>query len=241
MDHYPVGVLCDYLAEQPRVWIRLAAKRLNADWQLSLFEVVVTEPPPGWRRQRWSYGRAVFVASTPAGKSVARWLERARIVLPSLSIELELDGSADVERRDSNSLQGIYQQLPWPTREWKVNTRNSSGQAFQDELIAADTPAFISFDQAAAAFLRDAVEAKPQFLWPRDRRPPAGSACPHRPCAAASDRGRGQGERRAATPHLAHARRCRRRSYQAALAANPRGSPTSDRGTGQRCMARPSS
>jgi hypothetical protein len=151
MDSHPVSVLSDYLTGQTRVWVRVAANRLDGDWQLSLLEITVGEPPPGWRRQRWSYEHAVFVASAPSGPTVARWLERHRIALPSLSIKLALEGSVGVEPRDSK-FQGIYQQLPWPTREWTVYLLDSSGQRLHDELVAADTPAFINFDQAAAAF-----------------------------------------------------------------------------------------
>jgi hypothetical protein len=162
MRRHPVSVLSDYLAAQPRVWVRAAANRLDGDWQLSLLEVTVCEPPPGWRRQCWSYERAVFVASAPAGKTAARWLARQRITLRSLSIKLQLEGSVGVERRDSN-FQGIYQQLSWPTREWNVHVRDSSGQMLHGELVAADSPAFISFDQAAAAFFGVPVKPNRNF------------------------------------------------------------------------------
>jgi hypothetical protein len=68
-----------------------------------------------------------------------------------LSIKVPLDGSVDLERRDSN-FQGIYERLQWPTREWKVYAHNTSGQMLHDELVAVATPAFMNFDQAAAAF-----------------------------------------------------------------------------------------
>jgi hypothetical protein len=158
MDRHPVSLLMDYLSTQPRVWVRAAANRLDGDWQLSLLEVTVGEPPPGWRRQRWNYEHAVFVASAPAGRTVAMWLARERIALPSPSIKLQLEGSVGVERRDSR-FQGIYQQLPWPTQEWTVYVGGSSGQVLHDELVAANTPVFISFDHAAAAFF--CVPVKP--------------------------------------------------------------------------------
>jgi hypothetical protein len=151
MEMHPISALSAYLVVQQRVWVRVGASRLDGDWQLSLLEVTVDEAPPSWRRGRWSYERAVFVASKPAGATVARWLERGRISLPSLSIEVPTDGSVGVERRDSN-FQGIYEQLPWPAREWTVRLRDNSGQTLHGELVAADAPAFISFDQAAAAF-----------------------------------------------------------------------------------------
>lgn len=146
-----VSMLVDYLTEQPRVWLRAAAIRPDGEWRLSVLEVTVGEPSPGWRRQRWSYEHAVFVASAPAGRTVAGWFARELLTLRPPSIKLQFDGSVGVERRNSR-FQGIYQQLPWPTREWTVYLRDRSGQMLHGELVAADAPAFITFDLAAAAF-----------------------------------------------------------------------------------------
>lgn len=154
--------LAAYLAEQPRVWVRVGASRRDGDWQLSLLEVTVEEAPPSWRRGRWSYEHATFVASKPAGATVSRWLEHGRISLPSLKIEMAVDGSVTFERRDSN-FQGIYEPLPWPTREWIAHFRDNSGQTIHDELVAADAPAFITFDQAAAAFFGVALKPNRNF------------------------------------------------------------------------------
>jgi hypothetical protein len=158
METQPLRTLATYLGEQTRVWVRVGANRLTDIWQLSLLEVTVGEAPPCWRRGRWDYERAVFLASNPTGGTVARWLLAKRISLPSLSIKLAIDDSVGVDRRDSNFV-GIYEPLPWPTREWTVRFHDSSGQMLHDELVAADAPAFINFDQAAAAFF--GVEAKP--------------------------------------------------------------------------------
>jgi hypothetical protein len=61
------------------VWVRLAAVRPQDAWQLSVLEVTLGEAPPGWDRRCWEYERAVFIASAPAGTTVARWLEGSRI------------------------------------------------------------------------------------------------------------------------------------------------------------------
>lgn len=163
MDRQPISVLSSYLAAQQRVWVRLAARR-NDDgaWDLSLLEVTTGEPPPSWRRQRWSYARAVFIASTPAGTTVARWLARARISLPSLSIGLSLQETVGVERHAS-SFQGIYEQLPWPNVEWKVDRSDNSGYMQHGELIAPNTPAFFNFDQAATEFFGVPLEPSRNF------------------------------------------------------------------------------
>jgi hypothetical protein len=54
VERQTVSALSEYLVAQRRVWVRLAANRLEADWQLALLEVTVGEPPPSWRRQRWA-------------------------------------------------------------------------------------------------------------------------------------------------------------------------------------------
>jgi hypothetical protein len=151
MDTHTVSKLAEYLRSQDRVWVRFAASLVEDAWQLALLEVITGESPLGWRRVRWSYEHATFIASSPAGATVAGWLERQRIALHSPTIKTPLEGSVSVERRESN-FQGIYQKLPWPTREWEVHIPHSSGQVPHGELVAADTPAFMSFDQAAAAF-----------------------------------------------------------------------------------------
>lgn len=151
MDNRPVDELVEHLRGQQRVWVRLAASRRDDAWQLALLEVTTGESPPGWHRQSWRYERAVFLATAPVGTTVAGWLEHQRIALRSLAIKLPLEGSVSVERRESN-FRGIYQKLPWPTYEWTAQLPNSSGQMLHGELVAADTPAFMGFDQAAAAF-----------------------------------------------------------------------------------------
>ncbi len=122
-------------------------------WQLSLLEVTLTEPPPGWTRQSWLYERAHFVAAAPAGATVARWLERGRIRLKPISLAISVAGSnVQVERRQSRFI-GIFQPLPWPSVEWKVYVEDAQNrQMLHGELVAADAPAFLSYDLAASAF-----------------------------------------------------------------------------------------
>lgn len=152
-ENRPLSDLTDRLREAPRVWVRLAANRPQDDWQLSLLEVTLGEAPPGWKRQRWSYERAVFVASAPAGATVARWLERGRISMKPVSLAIAPGDRAQVERRQSR-FAGIFQALPWPSIVWTVNVRDEATQMLHDELVADDAPAFLTFDLAATAFFR---------------------------------------------------------------------------------------
>src|ERR1700761_812252 len=111
MEMKPLAALLEFLTDQPKVWVRLAASRRDDVWVLAVLEVTTGEAPPGWRRVCWRYEHAAFVGSRPAGKTVARWLERGRAALPSLSVPISVDDSVSVERRDSG-FRGIYEPLP---------------------------------------------------------------------------------------------------------------------------------
>ncbi len=149
-ENRPLSDLTERLRKEPRVWVRLAANRPQEDWQLSLLEVTLGEAPPGWKRQRWSYERALFAASAPAGATVARWLERGRISMKSVSLPIAPGDRAQVERRQSRFV-GIFEALPWPSIVWTVNVRDETSQMLHDELVADDAPAFLTFDLAARA------------------------------------------------------------------------------------------
>ena len=73
-----------------------------------------------------------------------------KIRIASISMPLDLDGSAHGERRDSNA-RGTFQTLAWPAHNWSLHLRENPKEGSQDELVADGMPAFISFDQAAAA------------------------------------------------------------------------------------------
>jgi Putative DNA-binding domain len=145
--------LLSRLRGERRVWVRVAANRPLDEWQLSLLEITVGESPPGWKRQSWIYERAHFVAAAPSGATVARWLDRGRLRLKPIALAVTVsDSQVQVERRQSEWI-GIFQTLPWPSIEWKVYVQDAQNrQMLHDELVAADAPAFLSFDLAAAAF-----------------------------------------------------------------------------------------
>lgn len=146
-----LGELIERLRAERRVWLRLAANCSQGDWQLALLEVTLGEAPPGWRRQSWEYERALFIAWAPAGATVARWLERGRISMKSVSLQLAPQDQVQTERRQSR-FAGVFQALPWPSIQWTVYVRDQTPQMFHGELVADDAPAFISFDFAASAF-----------------------------------------------------------------------------------------
>lgn len=147
----PRAALVERLKSEPRVWLRLAANRPQEEWQLSLLEVTIGEPPPSWSRRRWDYDRAVFIASTPAGATVARWLERGRILHNSVSLPFDVADRVTAERRQSR-FSGIFEALPWPSVVWTVHVRSDTQQMLHGELVADNAPAFLSFDLAAQTF-----------------------------------------------------------------------------------------
>ncbi len=146
-----MGELLEALAAERRVWVRVAASCPASEWELRLLEVATGAAPPTWRRRRWEYRRAIFLAMAPAGRTVAGWLERSRVNPRPLSLALTLHDQVQVERRDSR-FAGAFEAFPWPTRIWTVSTDGDGRGSVQGELIAADAPAFINFDQAAAEF-----------------------------------------------------------------------------------------
>jgi hypothetical protein len=151
MDQRTLIALIEHLKGESRVWVRLAACRPDIDWQLSLLEITTGEPPAGSRRSRWRYSWAAFIGSAPAGNTAARWLERGRVSLYSVSCALNVSDPIHVEWRESRA-RGIYEVVGWPTHVWTVQRGGNPLNIPQRELVAADAPAFVSFDQAAAAF-----------------------------------------------------------------------------------------
>ena len=148
MPNVTLDSLVARVADEPRVWVRVATSRPVDEWQLALLEVTLGEPPPRWRRCRWEYGRAVFAASAPNGKTVAGWLKCRRIPRIPLSLPLNLSTLVQVERRHSGFV-GTLEPLPWPSDVWTVNVTPHAPGMLQGELVADNAPAFLSFDHAA--------------------------------------------------------------------------------------------
>jgi hypothetical protein len=151
MASRPLSDLIDLLGATPRVWLRIAASKPEDDWRLALFEVTLGGAPPTWRRERWIYPRAAFIAASPAGTTVAKWLERRRLSLRPFALELGVAEPLTVQRHGSR-FPTTFETLPWPTREWTLQRGASFGNPVHDELVAPDAPAFLGYDQAAAAF-----------------------------------------------------------------------------------------
>lgn len=151
MDTRSLSALVERLTRERRVWVRLAASRPEEDWQLAALDVTIGDRPPTWRRQRWLYRRAAFIASAPAGKTVAGWLTRGQISLKPVIIRFEVVDPVHVERHGGR-FAGRFDALPWPTYEWTVHLQGETSYVQHEELVASDAPVFFNFDQAAPSF-----------------------------------------------------------------------------------------
>jgi hypothetical protein len=151
IENRPLAALINRLEAESRVWLRIAATQTDHEWRINLVEATLGDPPPGWRRRRWRYPRARFVAATRPGTTVATWLKEGRLRLRPPVAALDLAGWVQVERRES-AFASAFQPLPWPSVVWTVGTNSDVKAVPHDELVAADAPAFLSFDQAATVF-----------------------------------------------------------------------------------------
>ena len=66
--------ILDYIADQPAVWVRVAAVKVNDDWQQAILELTSGAPPTSWKLQEFIYDDALFLAAKRKGSVVARWL-----------------------------------------------------------------------------------------------------------------------------------------------------------------------
>jgi hypothetical protein len=156
--------LTERLNVERRVWVRVVAIRPDTDWQLALLEVTLGEAPPSWRRCRWRYPRAVFIASALSGRTVATWLTRERLALRPPSVAIRTRGSLHVERHDSR-FAGLLEALPWPSIDWTTSVEDAPTQALQGSLVATDAPAFLGYDYAVAGFLGVQYSSNRSFSW----------------------------------------------------------------------------
>lgn len=151
MDNLPLSTLVARLRDQRRVCVRLAVTRPETDWQLVLLDITLGQSPPRWRRQKWLYPRAAFIASARAGSTVARWLAKQQISTESVSLGFELHDSVNMERRDSRFV-GLFEPLEWPSWNWTVSIQGQHNTTVHDALVAEDAPTFVGFQQAASSF-----------------------------------------------------------------------------------------
>jgi hypothetical protein len=152
MENRPLSDMVGALRAEDTVWIRLAGHRATDAWGLALLEITAGEEPPEFRRETWLYHGAAFTAAPVRGSVVAGWLEQGQISHGRLQLAIaDLPTHVTVERRDSG-FAGAFSTLAWPSIVWSVGLSNQYTNQFRGDLVADDAPAFLEFDQAAAAF-----------------------------------------------------------------------------------------
>jgi len=152
MENRPLADLVAALGAEDTVWVRLAGHRSADGWGLALLEITATEEPPEFERVTWLYEGAVFTALPQRGSTVAGWVEQRQVNQGRLELGIaDLPTHVTVERRDSG-FAGAFSTLAWPSIVWAVGLANQYSHQFRGDLVADDAPAFLEFDQAAAAF-----------------------------------------------------------------------------------------
>jgi Putative DNA-binding domain len=141
---------------EPAAWVRLAAIRSQDLWIVRLLEVTTGKAPAHWKRVRWEYPHAVFLASRRKGTTVAKWLRTRRAVIRPYRLSFqEMSSIASWERRESRwSEWGMLRSLTWPTEVWRISrTEDTTHPTPSSELISPSAPSFISFEAASACLL----------------------------------------------------------------------------------------
>jgi hypothetical protein len=152
MENRPLEDLIAAVRATETVWIRLAGRRSDDSWGLALLEITAGEEPPAFERATWLYEAAAFTAAPQRGSTVADWLAQRKINQGRLELAIaDLPTHVTVERRDSG-FAGAFSTLAWPSVVWAVGLANQYTHQFRGDLVADDAPAFLEFDQAAAAF-----------------------------------------------------------------------------------------
>ena len=147
-----LNMLLEELSSAETAWVRLAASR-EQKWEIRFLEVVTGEAPPGWRRTRWVYPRAMFLGTSRSGETVANWLRNRRVVVRPHTLSLEgMSEHTYVDHRESG-WGGLYEPLNWPSDEWRVSFRQEFQGQPPEDLVADQAPSFITFDVAAACLL----------------------------------------------------------------------------------------
>jgi len=110
----------------------------------------------------WEYEHAVLGALEASGETVASWFAAGQIELGSVTVAFTPQQGIHPERRDSRA-SGMYEPLPWASITWRTVTTDTTSGVLHEALVAAGAPAFVNFDQAAAAFFRTPHQVNRRF------------------------------------------------------------------------------
>lgn len=141
----------DHVAAQPVVWLRLAAVRVNEEWQQSVLELTTGEAPPSWKRDELHYDQAIFLSDRRKGTVVASWLRKKEVRLSGYRVKLpQLPAGVFQPQRHDSRASGQFEQLPWPSVVITIGSMSLTQSEPQDVLAAEGYPTFFNFYAAAA-------------------------------------------------------------------------------------------
>lgn len=150
--------LLGLVGDQERLWVRVAAACVGGTWTALAYDLVGPLPPPHWEDRTWRYPDAVFHAVSEDGPVVARWLAAGQISLDGLAVSLPglpreaRNHQVAVTGLASRQSWGGHEALPWPANSYELSSFAQPQPSPQDMLIACDSPSFLRFGNAVAAF-----------------------------------------------------------------------------------------
>ena len=144
---------------QERIWVRIGAALKDKTWTVLAFDAVALAQPPDWEERTWKYPGVVFGAFVENGQNIADWLETGKVIFGNLEValpDLPLENpNATIQAYGLASCQSSDSHMPltWPTTSYTLPRSGGGSYVPTEMLIAEGAPSFLSFLDAAAAFL----------------------------------------------------------------------------------------
>jgi hypothetical protein len=139
---------------EPAVWLRLAAARVNGEWQETHMEITGGVAPPRFTTRRWNYDEALFLSFEISGSQMAEWLRQGAVMTDDVTVRLPtVPAGQTVQwyRRSSRQAYGGWETLGWPMTSYQLAGQPLTTGRGSGALIG-DGPSFVRFAEAVASF-----------------------------------------------------------------------------------------
>lgn len=136
------------------VWLRLAAARVNGEWQETHMEITGGVAPPRFTTRRWNYDEALFLSFEISGSPMAEWLRQGAVMTDDVTVRLPTvpaGQSVQWYRRSSRQAYGGWETLGWPMTSYQLAGQPLATGRGSGALIG-DGPSFVRFAGAVASF-----------------------------------------------------------------------------------------
>jgi len=138
---------------ETRLWLRVAAAQVNAEWHETQLEITSGVAPPRWLARAWDYDEAVFRSFEADGPTVAAWLRTGAITRDDVVIKLPVLPSGHTvqwNRRSSLQSYGGFETLSWPMTSYQFGQPLAQGRG--SGAVIGNGPSFVRFAEAVASF-----------------------------------------------------------------------------------------